>query len=159
MRTGRERLGIEDRLQGTFSQVLEEEVGDFVLRRRDGLIAYQLAVVVDDAWQGVTDIVRGIDLLDSTPRQLCLQQALELPTPGYMHLPVIVTPEGEKLSKQTGAPGLDADKAGELAWEVLRLLRQDPPPELRGARPAELWAWAVPSWEPQHLAGVRAISP
>lgn len=158
MRTGRESLGIEDRLQGTFSQVLEEEVGDFVLRRRDGLIAYQLAVVVDDAWQGITDVVRGIDLLDSTPRQLCLQQALELPTPRYMHLPVIVTPKGEKLSKQTGAPGLDAGKAAELAWEVLRLLQQDPPRDLRGARPAELWAWAVPRWEPQHLAGMRAIS-
>lgn len=157
VRTGPDPVGLEDRLQGRFVQVLEEAVGDFVLRRRDGLIAYQLAVVVDDAWQGVTDVVRGIDLLDSTPRQLWVQQCLGLPAPRYMHLPVIVTPEGEKLSKQTGAPAVDTGRAGETAWEVLRLLGQSPPPELRGARPAELWDWAVPLWGVQHLAGRRTL--
>jgi len=158
-RTDNTRVGIDDRLQGRFEQALETEIGDFVVRRRDGLIAYQLAVVVDDAWQGITDVVRGIDLLDSTPRQVWLQQGLGMPTPGYMHLPVIVTEGGEKLSKQTGAPAVDPSRAGELAWQVLRLLSQDPPEALRGARPAELWAWAIPRWSPQQLSGQRSVSP
>ena len=157
VRTTGDDLGIEDRLQGAFRQRLEEDVGDFVVRRREGFIAYQLAVVVDDAAQGITDVVRGIDLLDSTPRQLWLQRLLGLPTPRYMHLPIIVAAGGEKLSKQTGAPALDLARASELAWQVLDCLGQAPPPELRGAAPAELWAWAVPRWRPQQLAGSRSI--
>lgn len=157
VRTSADELGVDDRLQGWFSQQLEAETGDFVVRRRDGLIAYQLAVVVDDADAGITDIVRGIDLLDSTPRQLWLQQLLGLPRPRYMHLPVIVTPAGEKLSKQTGAEALDLRRAGELAWLALDSLGLAPPPELRGAPPAEQWDWAVGRWDPQHLSGHRSI--
>ncbi|NGP54582.1 tRNA glutamyl-Q(34) synthetase GluQRS [Thioalkalivibrio sp. XN8] len=157
VRTAADELGIDDRLQGWFSQQLETETGDFVVRRRDGLIAYQLAVVVDDADAGITDIVRGIDLLDSTPRQLWLQQLLGLPRPRYMHLPVIVTPTGEKLSKQTGAAALDLRRAGELAWLALDSLGLAPPDALRGAPPAEQWSWAVGRWDPQHLAGRRSI--
>ena len=157
VRTTPEPMGIMDRLQGPFEQSLEGEVGDFVLRRREGFIAYQLAVVVDDALQGITDVVRGTDLLDSTPRQVWLQRLLAYPTPRYMHLPVVIAPGGEKLSKQTGAAAVDARCAGELAWRILGELRQAPPPELRGAAPAELWAWAVAHWHPQQLAGVRNI--
>jgi len=159
LRTDNTPVGIDDRLQGRFEQALETEVGDFVLRRRDGLVAYQLAVVVDDAWQGITDVVRGIDLLDSTPRQVRLQRDLGVPTPGYMHLPVILTAGGEKLSKQTGAPAVDPARAGELAWHVLHLLGQDPPEELRRAAPGELWTWAQTHWRPQQLAGRRSIEP
>ncbi|WP_454763278.1 tRNA glutamyl-Q(34) synthetase GluQRS [Cupriavidus campinensis] len=98
----------DDRWQGRQCQDLETELGDFVLRRADGLWAYQLAVVVDDAAQGITHIVRGADLLDSTPRQIHLQHLLELPTPVYLHVPVVVNAEGEKLSKQSGAQAIDA---------------------------------------------------
>jgi glutamyl-Q tRNA(Asp) synthetase len=108
-------LGFDDRIAGHVEQDLEHAVGDFVVRRADGLWAYQLAVVVDDAAQGITDIVRGADLLDNTPRQVALQRALDLPTPRYMHVGVVTNELGEKLSKQTGAHALDrTDVPGEL---------------------------------------------
>jgi glutamyl-Q tRNA(Asp) synthetase len=100
-------IGFDDRAVGAFRQDLARDVGDFVVRRADGLWAYQLAVVVDDAGQQVTDVVRGADLLDNTPRQIALQRALGLPTPRYLHVPVVVNRYGEKLSKQTGAAALD----------------------------------------------------
>ena len=96
-------IGFNDRVQGSQAQLLERDVGDFVLYRADGLYAYQLAVVVDDGAQGVTDVVRGADLMDSTPRQIALQRLLGLPTPRYLHVPAVVNAAGEKLSKQTGA--------------------------------------------------------
>ncbi len=102
-----EAVAFDDRVQGRLSQRLDAEVGDFVVHRRDGLFAYQLAVVVDDADLGVTDVVRGADLLDSTPRQIALQRALGFATPRYLHFPV-ATRGGEKLSKQTLAPAVDA---------------------------------------------------
>ncbi len=111
-----------DRACGRFRQRLDCEVGDFVVQRADGLWAYQLAVVVDDAAEGVTDIVRGADLLDNTPRQIHLQRLLQLPTPRYLHVAVVTNEAGEKLSKQTGAAPLDlSDPLGqlELAWRHL----------------------------------------
>lgn len=157
LRTTPEPVELHDRLQGPLSQRLEDEVGDFVLRRREGYPAYQLAVVVDDHWQGITDVVRGVDLIDSTPRQVYLQQALGLARPRYMHLPVVVTAAGHKLSKQTGAAPLDLGQASLLAWQALECLGQGPPAELRGAPPSELWAWATPRWGPEPLAGRRSI--
>lgn len=115
-------IGLIDRACGPFGQQLEREVGDFVVRRADGLWAYQLAVVVDDGAQQVTDVVRGADLLDNTPRQIHLQQLLQLPTPRYLHVPIVLNAAGEKLSKQTGAPPLDlADPVRQLeqAWRLL----------------------------------------
>ena len=103
LRTGEAMIEFEDRVQGTQRQRLDREVGDFVLRRADGQFAYQLAVVVDDAAQGVTDVVRGADLLDSTARQIYLQRLLGLPQPRYLHIPAAVNSTGDKLSKQTGA--------------------------------------------------------
>ena len=104
---GHDCISFEDRWVGTVSQRLANEVGDFVLKRADGFWAYQLAVVVDDAEQQVTHVVRGIDLLDSTPRQIYLQRLLGYPTPAYLHVPVVTNAAGEKLSKQTGAVALD----------------------------------------------------
>jgi glutamyl-Q tRNA(Asp) synthetase len=103
-------VAFEDRWMEHITQHLASEVGDFVLKRADGFWAYQLAVVVDDAEQGITHVVRGSDLLDSTPRQIYLQRLLDLPTPRYLHVPVVVNAKGEKLSKQTGALALDLTK-------------------------------------------------
>lgn len=138
-----------DRVQGDIVQSVGREVGDFVLRRADGLVAYQLAVVVDDAAQGVTDIVRGADLLDSTARQIHLQRLLGLPRPRYLHVPVATNAAGEKLSKQTQAP--DAGSAN-LA-PALRFLGLDPP---TGAAGAELLTWAVNAWDPALVPPGRA---
>jgi glutamyl-Q tRNA(Asp) synthetase len=137
-------ISFHDRAAGVGIQHLARDVGDFVLRRADGLWAYQLAVVVDDAAQGITDIVRGADLLDNTPRQIWLQQALGLPTPRYLHLPVVLNAQGEKLSKQTGAAAIDdANPLRELerAWQHLgfaRLGADDRATFLN--RAAQLWA-------------------
>ncbi|MEH6353266.1 tRNA glutamyl-Q(34) synthetase GluQRS [Pseudomonas sp. 3JA] len=136
-----------DRVQGEFRQHLGREVGDFVIRRRDGLYAYQLAVVLDDAWQGVTDIVRGADLLDSTPRQLYLQELLGLPQPRYLHVPLITQPDGNKLGKSYRSPPLAADQATPLLLRALRALGQQPGLELVDASPRELLAWGIRHWD------------
>ena len=136
-----------DRVQGQYRQHLGREVGDFVIRRRDGLYAYQLAVVLDDAWQGITDIVRGADLLDSTPRQLYLQELLGLPQPRYLHVPLITQPDGNKLGKSYRSPPLSEDQATVLLLRALRALGQTPPPELDDATPAEVLKWGVEHWE------------
>ena len=116
-----------DRTLGTVSQNVAAEIGDFVVKRRDGLHAYQLAVVVDDAEQGVTDVVRGADLLWSTPRQILLQRALGYSTPRYRHFPVVTNAAGEKLSKQTGAPAIDPAEGPELLRRALAFLGQRAP--------------------------------
>ncbi|WP_338621185.1 tRNA glutamyl-Q(34) synthetase GluQRS [Paludibacterium sp. THUN1379] len=138
-----------DRLQGRYAQNLPRDIGDFVLLRADGYWAYQLAVVVDDADQGVTDVVRGADLLVSTPRQIWLQQRLGLTTPGYCHLPLLVNAAGEKLSKQTLAPSISADAAlDELALALTRLGHR-PPAGLISL--SELWSWAHNHWRLENV--------
>ncbi|WP_166364470.1 tRNA glutamyl-Q(34) synthetase GluQRS [Pseudomonas akapageensis] len=136
-----------DRVQGRYEQHLGREVGDFVIRRRDGLYAYQLAVVLDDAWQGVTDIVRGADLLDSTPRQLYLQELLGLPQPRYLHVPLIIQPDGHKLGKSYRSPPLHGQAATPLLLRALRALGQQPEPALAGASPQEVLTWAIAHWD------------
>ncbi|MCB1921134.1 MAG: tRNA glutamyl-Q(34) synthetase GluQRS [Candidatus Competibacteraceae bacterium] len=150
------RLTFHDAVQGEYHQCLESEVGDFVIRRADGLFTYQLAVVVDDADQGVTEVIRGSDLLDSTPRQLYLQGLLGLPTPCYGHLPVAVDERGDKLSKQTHAPPLDERNPGPALWDALRFLGQQPPTDLLNAPPAELLNWARAHWRLERVPSVRA---
>lgn len=136
-----------DRVQGEYRQHLGREVGDFVIRRRDGLYAYQLAVVLDDAWQGITDIVRGADLLDSTPRQLYLQELLGLPQPRYLHIPLITQPDGHKLGKSYRSPPLTEDQATPLLLRALRALGQKHGAELAYATPREVLNWGIAHWD------------
>ena len=146
-----------DLLQGAIRQDLARDIGDFVVRRADGCHAYQLAVVVDDAWQGITHVVRGADLLLSTPRQLHLQALLGYPRPIYMHMPVLVNAAGEKLSKQTHAAPLDLSRPSLALWQALAHLRQAPPQPLQSASIDEVWNWATKHWQPQTMQGVRCV--
>ncbi len=148
IRTDGLTAAFEDRVFGHYRQHLARDVGDFVVLRSDGLFAYQLAVVVDDAAQRITDVVRGADLLDSTPRQLYLQHLLQLPRPRYLHVPVVTNEAGEKLSKQTFAPTLNArDRIGELR-AALRFLGQ---PDQEGATPSAVLQAATIAWNPQAI--------
>ncbi len=140
-----EVVGVDDEIQGHYQQQLAKDVGDFVLKRKDGLFAYQLAVVVDDAEQGVTHVMRGSDLLDSTPRQMYLQQQLNLPTVHYSHFPVLVNSDGQKLSKQTFAPALGEDAALGNMQYALHFLRQSLPNN--PASVAQLMEWAQAHWD------------
>lgn len=135
-----------DRVQGEFRQDLAATGGDFIVRRRDGPAAYALAVVVDDAAQGVSDVVRGADLLPSTPQQIHLQRALALPTPAYAHLPLLTEPDGAKLAKSRHSRRLDVADAGAQLLRVFAWLGLDPPRSLAGAPVAELWPWALDRW-------------
>jgi glutamyl-Q tRNA(Asp) synthetase len=150
-------IAFEDLLQGRIEQHLAREVGDFIVRRADGLFAYQLAVVVDDFEQSITDVVRGADLLASTARQILLQRLLDLPTPRYMHLPVAVNQAGEKLSKQTRAAPLTVTEAPARLWQALRFLGQKPPAELAAGGIAEIWSWALASWRTERIPTRRSI--
>jgi glutamyl-Q tRNA(Asp) synthetase len=140
-----------DRLQGNIEQDLSSETGDFVVLRADGIFAYQLAVVVDDAAQGINHVVRGADLLYSTPRQIYLQRLLGLRTPAYMHLPVAVNGQGEKLSKQTLAQPVEKSHAASTLFDALVFLRQKPPAELRAGTTEQILAWATANWQPETL--------
>lgn len=140
-------IGFDDRWVGTVTQRLDREVGDFVLKRADGFWAYQLAVVVDDADQGVTHVVRGADLLDSTARQIYLQRLLALPTPHYMHVPVVTNAAGEKLSKQTGALALDLARPVEELMAAAQFLQL---PVSRANSIDDFWAQATALWRLAH---------
>jgi glutamyl-Q tRNA(Asp) synthetase len=146
-----------DRLQGNYHQTLESDVGDFIIRRADGLHSYQLAVVIDDKEQEITDIVRGCDLLDSTPRQIYLQKLLGIDTPDYMHIPVAVNREGQKLSKQTHAKPVSAKNASNELYQALNILGQNPPAEIQGADTATIWEWAKINWDPAKISKVQKI--
>lgn len=149
-----------DRVHGELRQNVAREVGDFIVKRVDGLFAYQLAVVVDDAFQGITHVVRGADLLWNTPRQIYLQSLLGLPTPAYAHVPLMTNAAGQKLSKQTLAPALLLTRQAEVLAQALSALGHPPPADLHGARPAELLAWASAHWQIENVPrdSVVAIS-
>lgn len=135
-----------DLVMGTQQQQLQTECGDFIIRRRDGLFAYQLAVVVDDSLQGVTEIVRGADLIDSTPRQIYLQRKLAYPTPRYAHLPLAVDAQGNKISKSEGGSAVDTGQREVLLIKTLDFLGQQPPEDLAGSRLEDIWSWAQQHW-------------
>lgn len=147
-------IGFHDRIQGPVRQSIEKETGDFVIRRADGLFAYQLAVVVDDAWQGITHIVRGADLILSTPRQLYLQSLLGYPSPGYAHLPVVVDDAGNKLSKQAKSMPVDIRRPLPALRAAFLFLHQAPPEE-EPASLDEFWQWALENWDTGRIPGRR----
>ncbi|BBL70847.1 glutamyl-Q tRNA(Asp) synthetase [Methylogaea oryzae] len=150
-------IAFRDRLQGEYSLNLQREGGDFILYRRDQAYAYHLAVVVDDHDQQINHIVRGVDLLDSTPRHIHLQRLLGYTTPQYLHLPVILAADGQKLSKQTGAEPVDRLDPSATLFSLLGMLGHAPPAELRKAEPAVLLAWAVDAWDAGRLPATQGI--
>ncbi len=151
-----EPIALDDLVQGPFAQILQRDIGDFIVRRADGLFAYQLAVVVDDADQGITEIVRGADLLDSTPRQIYLQQLLDYAQPSYLHVPVAVDENGAKLSKQAFAQPVDPTQpiAGlSAAW---RFLGQ--PPMTSPSTTEQFWRQAIDCWQPGRIPSRQSIA-
>ena len=155
LRTQGARIAFNDGVQGHITQDVENAVGDFVVARADGLTAYQLCVVVDDAAQGITHVVRGADLLDSTPRQIWLQQRLQVATPHYAHLPVALNAQGEKLSKQSRAAAVDHDHPIPALINALIFLHHAPPAQLRAAAIRDIWSWALENWRLARLPPVR----
>jgi len=147
---------IEDRFQGR-CELPVRAMGDVVIRRRDGIFAYQLAVVVDDAWQGITDVVRGADLLSSTAWQVCLQRALNVTSPRYAHLPVVVEPDGSKLAKSRRSVALDPVRASTQLVAALRLLGQPTPPGIEFEPPVSILDSAVRAWSPGAFLGTRTV--
>ncbi|WP_407351398.1 tRNA glutamyl-Q(34) synthetase GluQRS [Luteimonas sp. R10] len=152
------RIVFDDLLQGRVAQDLHAEVGDFVLRRADGCWAYQLAVVVDDAAQGITDVVRGADLLDSTPRQIFLQHGLGLPTPRYAHLPLALDADGRKLSKSLAAVPVDDDDPLPALRAAWRALGQAPSAVAAAGTPARLLAAALRTFDPAAIPHRHELS-
>ncbi len=145
--TVRDDIAFTDDIQGRQREHLAESCGDFVIHRKDGLFAYQLAVVVDDIAQKVTHIVRGIDLLETTARQIYLFRLLGQRTPRFAHIPVLVDADGQKLSKQNHAPAVDIQQPVANLCQALGYLGMTPPADLRSASPAELLGWAVEHWQ------------
>lgn len=150
-------ITFEDRVQGPLSQSLAQQIGDFVLHRADGCFSYQLAVVVDDAYQGVTDVVRGVDLLLSTPRQIYLQQVLQLPQPSYAHIPLAVNQLGLKLSKQNLARAIDVNAPSAALFRALLFLGQHVPNEAEHWSRQAIIDWAIEHWQLQRVPRLRSI--
>jgi len=151
LRTKNAYIAFDDIRVGRRSQHLQRDIGDFVIKRADGLFAYQLAVVVDDAQQHVTEIVRGEDLLPNTPRQIYLQIILGYSTPQYLHLPLVTNPQGQKLSKQNHAPALDTRNARGNIIAALRFLGHPPPTSVLPSQTREILDWAIKNWELEKL--------
>ncbi len=149
-------VSFHDRVQGECEFDLRA-LGDPVIRRRDGIFAYQLAVVVDDGAQGISDVVRGTDLLQSTAWQICLQQALNLPKPHYAHLPLLMETTNQKLSKSRRSLAIQPAHASAQLSEALSLLKHAPPAELQGAPPHELLSWASIRWRLDQVQGMKEI--
>ena len=157
MRTNNNEVSFNDAVQGHFSQCLTRDVGDFIIKRAGGLFAYQLAVVVDDALQNITEVVRGSDMLDSTPRQIYLQQHLNYATPDYMHIPLATHPDGHKLSKQTMASAIALDDPRPTLIKALNFLKQDVPNELRDTNVEAIWEWVIENWSAKNIPAALSL--
>lgn len=152
-------IEFNDAVMGRQKQNIKKQCGDFIIRRRDGLFAYQLAIVVDDTMQKITEVVRGADLLDSTPRQIYLQQLLLYPTPDYCHLPLAVDAAGNKISKSEGATKIDINNKENLLLSVLEFLGQQPPDALFKCSIKDIWQWAIKHWQIDLVPAVKNIQP
>ncbi len=150
-------IDFHDRLRGNIRHHLATDTGDFVIRRADGFYAYQLAVVLDDAAQEITEVVRGLDVLQSTPRQIHLQRLLTLPSLSYLHLPIAINARGEKLSKQTGALPLKPEETVPSLIRALHFLGQGPPKELATSDLGDVWKWALAHWRTANLPMTPSI--
>lgn len=146
------KIAFHDRLYGYHLRDIEQTTGDFVIFRSDGISSYQLATVVDDAAQSITHVVRGFDLIDSTPKQILLQQVLSLNTPEYLHLPLATTQEGEKLSKRHQSKAIAQQKPTELILNALRFLNQHPEKQLADASIEDILDWAITHWDIKQLS-------
>ncbi len=140
-------IEFNDTVMGKQIQNMKRECGDFIIKRRDNLFAYQLAVVVDDALQKINEVVRGADLLTVTPRQIYLQQRLNYPTPNYCHLPLVVDANGNKISKSEGTAKVNIKDKKKLLVSVLQFLSQTPPDDLADSSLNDIWAWAIKHWD------------
>ena len=158
IRTSSNIIGFDDQIQGYHQQRVEQEVGDFVILRKDKFFAYQLAVVIDDEYQQVTNVIRGCDLLDSTFRQIHLQTVLGLETPVYGHIPVITNSSGKKLSKQHFADPIDTKNDKTLIFKALKFLGQNPPNGLEDATNTEQLQWAIYNWDIQAIPKLANIN-
>lgn len=150
-------IAIDDLVQGHYQQNIARDVGDFVIRRKDGLFAYQLAVVLDDEFQKITHIIRGFDLIDSTPRQIYLQRLLNFKQAHYGHIPIIVNQQGQKLSKQGFAPAINTDNASILIHRALEFLGQSPPENKLFPNRQALLKWAIENWDIQAIPKLANI--
>jgi len=157
IQTQNNAISFHDGIQQLIQQNIGLDVGDFILKRADGLFAYQLAVVVDDAAQGITHIVRGADLLDSTPRQIYLQLQLDFSTPKYAHVPVAANANNEKLSKQTLAKPIEVSTASELLYDALCFLGQHPPATIKNAPLNTIWLWVIEHWAMSAIPQTKQI--
>lgn len=157
IKTENQTISFCDLIQGHLSHNIKSDIGDFVLKRADGYFTYQLTTIVDDRFQGVTHIVRGADLLDSTSRQIFLQNQLEFPQPIYAHIPVATNANGEKLSKQTLATSLNPQEKSKLLWQSLDFLGQRPPELLNRESVSQIWQWAKSNWKLDHVDSKRSI--
>ena len=157
IKTNQTLIGFNDQLQGYYQQNLATQVGDFIVQRRDRIHAYQLAVVIDDASQHISHVLRGIDLIESTPRQIYLHTLLDLPLPNYAHVPVVIDRHGVKLSKQTGAKTVEASNIGHLMYNILCLLNHPPPEEMKKASAQELLQWGTKNWQLGKLSKIETV--
>lgn len=156
-RTDSRTISFEDTIQGNYRVNLESDCGDFIIKRRDGFFAYQLVVVIDDAEQGITNIVRGADLLDATPQQIYLQHCFGLEQPEYTHVPVAMQQAGQKLSKSHRALAIDPKQNTRQLYQVMDFLSQTPPTELETASLEEFWYWAIQNWDTSKIVSRREI--
>ena len=157
VKTAADPIRFYDGLQGNFTHNLNQTCGDFIIRRRDKIFAYQLTVVIDDHLLGVTEVLRGCDLLDSTPRQIYLHQLLQLQIPSYCHIPILTDSRGLKLSKQTQAPAVDPKNPGPTLHRLLQWLGQNPPEAIKNWPATEIIAYAITHWNPTKMPKTQQI--
>jgi glutamyl-Q tRNA(Asp) synthetase len=157
VKTNLQPISFYDLLQGEIVRNLAQQDGDFIIKRKDQIIAYQLAVVIDDQQQAISHVVRGLDLLYETPKQLYLQQKLGITQPIYAHIPIVTDTLGQKLSKQSHAPAVKQDSPSAVLFKLLQWLKQSPPAVLKNSATHEILSWAILNWKPNKLQGQQSI--